>query len=376
MATMTPPELRGLLAIAREEGLDMKPVLLRILTDLYVATPAHSPDEIAQFREIAGTLIPEVDKETALIVACKLAEYPATPLSVGQALIERRDDSSRIILADAAWLPRPLRVIAATGPDRVRAAAVAARTDLDDDLIRNLIERDDPLIDVTLAANTAIVLPADIRELLLARGREEAATAKALLTRTDITGADKAVLFLAADKQARRQVIEEAERLAALSGRMRTLRIAPDDLVVPLETAAMGRDDEAFVSILSLALGTSPGKVRRLLADRSGEPLALALVALGVPDEVAARIFMFRDPMIGHSTERVFALVDLSRRVSPGAAERIIAGILGGTAGATPRTATHVPASDQTATGVRPGAVPQMAVPERRTIVDGVARAS
>jgi hypothetical protein len=62
------------------------------------------------------------------------------------------------------------------------------------------------------------------------------------------------VLFLAADKQARRQVIEEAERLAALSGRMRTLRIAPDDLVVPLETAAMGRDDEAFVSILSLAL--------------------------------------------------------------------------------------------------------------------------
>jgi hypothetical protein len=85
---------------------------------------------------------------------------------------------------------------------------------------------------------------------------------------------------------------------------------------------------------------------------------------------------MFRDPMIGHSTERVFALVDLSRRVSPGAAERIIAGILGGIAGSTPRTGTHVPASDQTATGARAGAVPQMTVPERRTIVDGVARAS
>ena len=72
MATMTPPELRGLLAIAREEGLDMKPVLLRVLTDLYVATPAHSPDEIAQFREIAGTLIPQVDMETALIIALSL----------------------------------------------------------------------------------------------------------------------------------------------------------------------------------------------------------------------------------------------------------------------------------------------------------------
>lgn len=57
MPMITPPELHGLLAIAREEGLDMKPVLLRVLTDLYVSAPHHSSDEIIQFREIAGQMI-------------------------------------------------------------------------------------------------------------------------------------------------------------------------------------------------------------------------------------------------------------------------------------------------------------------------------
>src|SRR3954454_10632772 len=87
MTSITPPELHGLLAIAREEGLDMKPVLLRVLTDLYISVPHHSPDEILQFREIAGQMIPHVDEPTALIVACKLAAYPHTPVELAGPMI-------------------------------------------------------------------------------------------------------------------------------------------------------------------------------------------------------------------------------------------------------------------------------------------------
>ncbi|PSC04543.1 hypothetical protein SLNSH_13690 [Alsobacter soli] len=342
MTSITPPELHGLLAIAREEGLDMKPVLLRVLTDLYIAVPAHSSDEVAQFREIAGTLAAQVDTETAMVVACKLAGYAHTPHEVGEAILDRGDDSSRILLADARWISASTLITQAAVGDRMMAAAVAARAHLDPDLVRLLLDRHDPLIDVTLAANTALVLPTDVRDALLERARDEEALAVAMLARTDLTGADRSVLFLAADRETRARIIDDAERLAGLSARPRAPRIASEDLVASLETAALYDDGQSFAQILSLALGAAPDKARRLLADRSGEALALALVALGVPEETSARIFMFRDPLIGHSTERVRALVDLTRRISPGAAERLVVAMLGG-GRAQPRSGSHVP---------------------------------
>jgi hypothetical protein len=68
---------------------------------------------------------------------------------------------------------------------------------------------------------------------------------------------------------------------------------------------------------------------RRMLDDRSGETLAVAMVALGLSDEAITRVFMFRDPLIGHSTQKLFALVDLSRRISPAAARFIVSAIAG-----------------------------------------------
>ena len=61
----------------------MKPILLRVLTDLYVSAETHSADEIAQFQEIGGTLAGQVDTETACVVACKLSAYAGTPPGVG-----------------------------------------------------------------------------------------------------------------------------------------------------------------------------------------------------------------------------------------------------------------------------------------------------
>ncbi|WP_406856839.1 DUF2336 domain-containing protein [Alsobacter sp. KACC 23698] len=346
MTHITPPELHGLLAIAREEGLDMKPVLLRVLTDLYVSTPAHTSDEAAQFREIAGTLVQQVDGDTALVVACKLAGYAQTPVEVGAAFLARGDDSARILLADARWLPAGVLIEQAAVGDRVMAAAVAARAEIGPDMVRLLLGREDPLIDVTLAANTSVALPADVMDLLLDRARDEDAIAKALLSRGDLNGAERAVLYLAADKAERLKIIEEVERLVALSGRARSQRIASQELVVPMETAAMYGDAESFATVLALGLGASVAKSQKILADRSGEALALALLSLGFSDEVATRIFMFRDPLIGQSSERVHALVDLFRRVSPPAAERLVSAMLG--AGpARPRTGSHVPQTDQ-----------------------------
>jgi hypothetical protein len=84
------------------DGVDMRPTLLRVLTDLYVQKPAHTPDEELHYTELALRLLDAVDIGTRRAVAESLAQYPSPPLPVIERLA--RD------LADAASVPsRPNR---------------------------------------------------------------------------------------------------------------------------------------------------------------------------------------------------------------------------------------------------------------------------
>ena len=43
------PGFDGLMSLSRREGVDIRPTLLRVLTDLYVQASVHSDDEERQF---------------------------------------------------------------------------------------------------------------------------------------------------------------------------------------------------------------------------------------------------------------------------------------------------------------------------------------
>ena len=43
------PGFDGLMTLSRREGVDIRPTLLRVLTDLYVQTSVHSAEEERQF---------------------------------------------------------------------------------------------------------------------------------------------------------------------------------------------------------------------------------------------------------------------------------------------------------------------------------------
>src|ERR1700733_10079479 len=73
------PGFDGLMTLSRREGVDIRPTLLRVLTDLYVQTRAHSADEERQFVELTSRLIDEVDDATRAAVRGRLAIYPAAP---------------------------------------------------------------------------------------------------------------------------------------------------------------------------------------------------------------------------------------------------------------------------------------------------------
>src|SRR5271157_470417 len=82
--TTTPlfPGLDGLLTLSHREGVDIRPTLLRVLTDLYVQASMHSEDEARQFVELTSRLIDQVDDATRAAVRGRLAVYPGTPIQI------------------------------------------------------------------------------------------------------------------------------------------------------------------------------------------------------------------------------------------------------------------------------------------------------
>src|SRR5271157_3559075 len=76
------PGFDGLMTLSRREGVDIRPTLLRVLTDLYVQASAHSADEERQFVELTSRLIDEVDDATRAAVRARLAIYPGTPVEI------------------------------------------------------------------------------------------------------------------------------------------------------------------------------------------------------------------------------------------------------------------------------------------------------
>jgi len=80
------PGFDGLLTLSRREGVDIRPTLLRVLTDLYVQTNKHTTDEERQFIELTSRLIDEVDDATRAAVRARLAVYPGTPAETSKKL--------------------------------------------------------------------------------------------------------------------------------------------------------------------------------------------------------------------------------------------------------------------------------------------------
>src|ERR1700712_587339 len=76
------PGFDGLMTLSRREGVDIRPTLLRVLTDLYVQASTHTLDEEKQFVELTARLIDQVDDATRAAVRARLSVYPQTPRAI------------------------------------------------------------------------------------------------------------------------------------------------------------------------------------------------------------------------------------------------------------------------------------------------------
>ena len=279
------PGFDGLMTLSRREGVDIRPTLLRVLTDLYVQARAHSDDEERQFVELTSRLIDQVDDATRAAVRARLAIYPGTPAdhrgklglkparsAIMRVPVARRDSRA------ASRRPPPVKAAERGGiADGIESVDAAER--------RRRNQRD--------------VFP---------RQRQRARVDPA------------------------QSAGHAAESFGANSRRPRQARA-----IETLEMAAFAADVENFTLELGETLILPARVAAQVVNDPGGEPLACAAKALDMPSAVFQRVLLFLNPEFGSSVNNVYRLSRLYDRLSERSALIMLAAWRGSTHGGHPR---------------------------------------
>lgn len=300
------PDLSGLVELSRDRQLDLKPIVLRVQTDLFLAAPVRDRAVLSAFESLANGLIPIVDEETALIVARKLGPCRDTPGSVRESLAARGG-----AIAEAMGLPNP----EATENSGALPTSEHSSEDATSGSAPDLAEEDG-----------APRRPrAEILTRLLAFARRDAELAQDLLARSDLADAELAPLWLHADRY-RRLLIQDAVHATAS---LRPCPPAPRDLGARLTALSSAHDVGAFVRCLSEALGLTPDFLKAAPdAAKRYDLIALAMRAADLRDSDAVHVFLTLNESVAQSVERVFALRDLFRSMSRATARDLISAVL------------------------------------------------
>jgi hypothetical protein len=258
------PGFDGLMTLSRREGVDIRPTLLRVLTDLYVQTRSHSVDEERQFVELVSRLIDQVDDSTRAAVRARLSIYPNTPMPIAHKLSLRQPNPDDQPLAGPIETASPSLVPSARSHSEAHRMASMLTMQPDD--------------------------AAQINDMFFAAGSSERALILHNLTDTPL---------------------RPAARVQAARAEL---------AVKALEMAAYAVDPENFARELSEVLILPLGVAEKVVRDEGGEPMACAVKALGMPGPMFERVLMFLDPNLGASINRVYRLSRLYDNLSERAA--------------------------------------------------------
>ena len=322
----TSEDLHQLAARGMSEAGGPKPLLLRVLTDLFVMRPVHTREESRQFAEIAHRLIADATAAECDHAAHVLCRHPAAPPDLLDRLAQRGGAGALELFGRCRALSTPILQEAAAFGDAAVAKALAGRDDLDANMIAALAARAD----------------ADLAQALAARLPHRAETL---------------ALFLMADAPQRHAMIARARESAGETSALSTaLEHGADTALRRLEATAVEGAQEEFAAALAEACRCDLSLACALIADPGGEPLTIALRALGLRPELATRLVLLSDPHLSHAQGRASALARLASGLSQDVAKRILDAIAGRVA----PTLRHATLHDQTArlSSARPGVAP------------------
>lgn len=340
--------------LSRQEGVDTRPILVRVLTDLFIQKESHAPEEVARYEELVSQLLDVVGVDARAAVARRLADEPRTPKSVIDRLIADDIAVSGPILSRFAGVPRETLLALALDGGVGEASAVAARADVDDDMIRTLAHHAEDFVVETLAANRAARFSEQTLVALVERAVRSPAVAASLLHRDDLDAGTLAPLYLQAEPLLRVKIRDALDARTGRSSAHRPVRDVEALNAALVKAASETGRGHLIAEALGGALGLRPDDAARLATEPSGEPYVLMLRAAGIESDLVIRALLVGQPEIATSVVRFFNLVEIAETTSRAVAGDLVASLAGQPAKtAAPR---HEPLLEPTGVMERAGA--------------------
>lgn len=301
--------------------------ILREVAEVFALRPYHAPAEAARFEEMASALADHADPQTCADAARALVDHPSAPAALLEKLARLSPQAAVVVLGSRSKVaPARLAAAASWGPCDL-AAAVATREDLDGPLASALAKRPEREIVLALAKNLSAPIDRADLKALIARARDDAELAEALLPRAE--GEDGAPLLLHAGPPLRMQILATAMRRDLAAGPRPSLRLIDDDAFDAALAAAARKDRDQVAVLLGDALEIGAAAALRLLGDASGEALALTLAALGLDDDRRDLLLMFLAPGDGSSVQPYERLSRIAGTTPTRTARRLIDAVAG-----------------------------------------------
>jgi hypothetical protein len=339
----------GLIDLDRR-GVDIRPTLLRVLTDQYLHRRIHTLDEERQYTELTLRLLDETDVPARAAVATRLAAHPNAPraiilrlardlLPVAEPVLrsspqlaqadldaiarERGPTYAAIIAERTSSRPTPHSASRPSTPPTVARPSEVQRE------VQRQAQRPTPpqrqalpisasrtdgcaAVGAAVEANTPNVKP-DMKPDL----RPDMPDMTPAMDAKELCG-----LFFAADSLERRLILISLEYLPTAAPILPMVMQQGD--VWRLESSALQHKTEAVLRELERALGISRRTALRIVEDDSGEPIVAAAKAMELPADVLQRILLFMNPRVGQSVDRVYELANLYADITVDAARRLI----------------------------------------------------
>ena len=251
--------------LGTRSGIDVRPTLLRVLTDLYVHRLSHTEEEERHYTELALRMLDVVDIPTRVAVASRFARYLSPP-------------------------PQVLQRLARDLPE----VAAELRS-------HPLLRRQAPAAPQSPRTEAARIEPID------------AATAK------ELNG-----IFFAGNAGERRLILLNFDVVAPAPA-LRAPLVGDPSVGARLERAILAGNGEEFAHQLANALKIPHWQAQHIARDELGEPVVVSAKALGMPRDVLYRVLIFVNPSVGHSVERVHALALLHDEITAQTARGMVA---------------------------------------------------
>ena len=320
---LTTDTLQHIAARGLSEAGGPKPLLLRVLVDLFVRRPSHSDDEIQHFAEIAHSILPCATRAEIDHAAERLCTHPAAPGEVMDLLAVRAGAGALLLFEKCRRLSTGVLHQAALSGTVDAACAIAKRDDLDPATLDLLAARSERAIHLALVKNEYAPLSASFVQQMIMRASDDAELARALCHR--LPQSHKIwPLFYHATRADRLLIIASANKQCADTKNTDLACHLSCDLSELIDHAQKGT--EAFVAYLTQHLPCSDDWARRILHDQGGEPLIIILRALGAEPELITQIFDLIQPDLTQG--QIIWRQALSRFITQSVAQNLLQNLL------------------------------------------------